>query len=596
MDGDNADRGSEMSFGSSSGSSSASKHAQVDEITLRMGTDPIKQLIPRSYPVHLVSHLLPQISKTIEIAVVTRFLGIEAVQPMILLQPIYELISMHISFALASSANIFASRNISKNQIVAANIYFAHYFVAAFVWGMIAIVLYFAALQTFFTSEIVGQYLLIRAGVASITNIFSRSLTPFLKSESRYFVVLIRDITEQLLFIGFLVNCYVNSTYIGISLTNAAIAYIVSNGIITIWMFILIMKYNFLDVEYRGVLKFQFKRLSPIRPKILLQIIANCFTPLLNVATDSILMLEAVLFVQYLVKQEDYKLIQNVRLLVFTRVKALLQSLHFAFRDVFAQLAGYNMGVKKVTRIYETFVWTVIYQYAITIPICLIAIYVSQFLAEGILPIPPEEKTPFFYYNIKQSVSAAMAGAWCMLLPIPYYLSIAFMQLESKSLMSALLQLPMLVFGCGYLYYTLYEIADNSPLYLIIALAEVINAIIGYGFIVFYFIKYSKLHKLNKNRKDPTQDTVAAQAAANDEIRQSVMVELTKTADQEEEDKKTKERQSVTNLFNKNVALRSSKQFMSLRESVGGETLQGGDSRQSTVRVSQLNRDSVAMQ
>ena len=84
-----------------------------------------------------------------------------------------------------------------------------------------------------------------------------------------------------------------------------------------------------------------------------------------------------------------------------------------------------------------------------------------------------------------------------MLLPIPYYITITFMQLESKSLFSALIQLPMLVFGCGYLYYSLYEMSDNAPFHLVMALAEGMNAIIGFGFLIFYFIKYSKLNKLN---------------------------------------------------------------------------------------------------
>lgn len=75
----------------------------------------------------------------------------------------------------------------------------------------------------------------------------------------------------------------------------------------------------------------------------------------------------------------------------------------------------------------------------------------------------------------------------------------------------------MLAFGCGYMYYVLVEISDNSPLYLVIALAEVINAIIGWGFLIFYIIKYYKLNKLNANHKEVKQDE--ATAAANEEVR-----------------------------------------------------------------------------
>ena len=97
---------------------------------------------------------------------------------------------------------------------------------------------------------------MLRSGIGSFTCMFSRSLTSYLKSENRYFVILVRDVSEQLMFIAFLVTMYVNSQYIGVSLTNAGLAYIISNGIIAVWMFILIMKIPFLDVEYRGVCRF----------------------------------------------------------------------------------------------------------------------------------------------------------------------------------------------------------------------------------------------------------------------------------------------------------------------------------------------------
>lgn len=150
------------------------------------------------------------------------------------------------------------SRNISKNQLVAANIYLAHYFLIAVVWVIIALILYFAVLKNIFTSSVVGEYLMLRCGIGSFTCMFSKSLTPFLKSENRYFVVVVRDVIEQLLFIAILVTIYVNLSD-GTStpnLTPAGIAFIIANGIVAIWMFILIMKIPFLDVEYRGVARF----------------------------------------------------------------------------------------------------------------------------------------------------------------------------------------------------------------------------------------------------------------------------------------------------------------------------------------------------
>lgn len=67
------------------------------------------------------------------------------------------------------------------------------------------------------------------------------------------------------------------------------------------------------------------------------------------------------------------------------------------------------------------------------------------------------------------------------------------------------------------MYYVLVEVADNAPLYLVIALTEVINGIIGWGFLIFYIVKYYKLNKLNANHKDIVVDESVA--AANDEVR-----------------------------------------------------------------------------
>ena len=139
----------------------------------------------------------------------------------------------------------------------------------------------------------------------------------------------------------------------------------------------------------------------------------------------------------------------------------------------------------------------------------------------------------------------------------------------------------MLFFGLGYLYYVLETISDNSPLYLAIALAESLNAIVGWCFLIFYIIKYYKLNQLNANRKDVKKDETTA--VANNEIRESVMVQL--TSEKEIEDPK-KVRQSVTNLFNKDAVLKTSRDFMNLRESVS-VSLRASEVRASEQRASE---------
>ena len=138
----------------------------------------------------------------------------------------------------------------------------------ALIWVILALILYFAIIANVFDDDIIGSYALMRCGIGSLTCLFSRSLTPFLKGENRYLVIIVRDVVEQLIFLGALTTYYSTRTS-DPTLTGAGYAFLISVTVTAIWMFIVIMKLSFLDVEYRGVVRFQFRRLSPIRPKIL---------------------------------------------------------------------------------------------------------------------------------------------------------------------------------------------------------------------------------------------------------------------------------------------------------------------------------------
>ena len=59
MENEVKDKDSEMSLDSSSNSSKSSKQARVDDDTLKMGTEPIENLIPAGYTIHFISLILP---------------------------------------------------------------------------------------------------------------------------------------------------------------------------------------------------------------------------------------------------------------------------------------------------------------------------------------------------------------------------------------------------------------------------------------------------------------------------------------------------------------------------------------------------------
>ena len=85
MENEVKDKDSEMSFGSSSNSSKSSKQTKVDEETLKMGTEPIDELVPPGYAIHFISLILPQLAKCAEFSIVITFVGLDALTYLVLL-------------------------------------------------------------------------------------------------------------------------------------------------------------------------------------------------------------------------------------------------------------------------------------------------------------------------------------------------------------------------------------------------------------------------------------------------------------------------------------------------------------------------------
>ena len=85
MENEIKDKDSDMSLNSSSNSSKSSKQARVDDDTLKMGTEPIEELVPPGYAIHFISLILPQLTKCAEYIIVTKFVGLEALSYLIFL-------------------------------------------------------------------------------------------------------------------------------------------------------------------------------------------------------------------------------------------------------------------------------------------------------------------------------------------------------------------------------------------------------------------------------------------------------------------------------------------------------------------------------
>lgn len=70
---------------SSSGSSMSSKISAVDEDMQKLGIDPIKKLIIKSYFLHLITNFLVVFSRLVEISVTLRYIGYEYIFEVLLL-------------------------------------------------------------------------------------------------------------------------------------------------------------------------------------------------------------------------------------------------------------------------------------------------------------------------------------------------------------------------------------------------------------------------------------------------------------------------------------------------------------------------------
>ena len=106
-------------------------------------------------------------------------------------------------------------------------------------------------------------------------------------------------------------------------------------------------------------------------------------------------------------------------------------------------------------------------------------------------------------------------------------------------------------------------IKDNTPVHLSLAFSEGFNAIVGLTFMVYFFIKYYRLNKVNTSAKNSKRGDEAK--AAFEDIRKELVVQLTSKVELENPRKK---RGLAGNLYNKNQALRQSKNFQMVRNSI----------------------------
>lgn len=152
-------------------------------------------------------------------------------------------------------------------------------------------------------------------------------------------------------------------------------------------------------------------------------------------------------------------------------------------------------------------------------PIALIATFVGPYLYSAMFPNWGNTKD-YNYYKEEQK-EAAQAGGWCMIFPTAYYIVIQLLLMENQKWVATLIQVPILLFACCYMYYTYIEMHDNGIYWMIYTFFFVICGLLGYVMLFYYYNKYLKLHKLNASHTDKLEDKVGANKITdqNDVIR-----------------------------------------------------------------------------
>lgn len=134
--------------------------------------------------------------------------------------------------------------------------------------------MYFAVFKNLFPDSIIGYYFMIKSSLMALGVTFTSAVYPFLKSENRYFLIVTESLVEAALFIFFLIFLFNNPTVSGSglpsNLTIPGVAYVIASFVCSVWFIVVLFKLPWFEVTYKGALRFNFKRLSPIRPNFIL--------------------------------------------------------------------------------------------------------------------------------------------------------------------------------------------------------------------------------------------------------------------------------------------------------------------------------------
>lgn len=97
--------------------------------------------------------------------------------------------------------------------------------------------------------------------------------------------------------------------------------------------------------------------------------------------------LEAALLNKFMIKQPDIQLLQNFKLLTYFKILQFSEIPNLVGKNVFTKLVSYNIGIKKITRIWDIIKWTVILNCCVILPILGIFVFFSRYTISIFYPV-----------------------------------------------------------------------------------------------------------------------------------------------------------------------------------------------------------------
>lgn len=91
------------------------------------------------------------------------------------------------------------------------------------------------------------------------------------------------------------------------------------------------------------------------------------------------------------------------------------------FTKVFSNLVVYNIGIKRISRIWEILKWTLVFDCSISIPFMIVIGFIGRFMYKLIFPILNE--TLVYKYSITETLDIPLFAALSQILKLPHYIA-----------------------------------------------------------------------------------------------------------------------------------------------------------------------------